>query len=239
MKNITTKLVRDQRAIGQNLRWYTPLAILFSSLLVVVNIVAQKILPGYKWLAFNAGDLIYPLLYLVSLLIVEVYGYALSRRVIWSSFVSNLLVMLLIEMAIKLPAATKIWHDEVAFQLILGRTYRIMLASMVAFLGGEFLSTYLFSKLKIATDGKLLWFRSGVAVIIGQLLDSLIFTSIAFYGLISGVKILSLSFGAYVAKLICQLILTPVIYLVTRILKKAEGIDIIDRGTNFNPFNLG
>ena len=234
-----TNLEHDPRAIGKTLRWYTPLAMLFSLLLVVVNIVAQKILPGYKWIAFNAGDLIYPLLYLVSLLIVEVYGYALSRRVIWSSFVGNLLVMLLIEVAIKLPAATGIWHDEAAFQLILGRTYRIMLASMVAFLCGEFLSTYLFSKLKIATEGRLLWLRSGMAVIVGQLLDSLLFTSVAFYGVISWIEILSLSFGAYIAKLLCQLLLTPVVYWFARLLKRAEGVDIIDRGTNFNPFNLG
>ncbi len=232
-------LVEDltQLNLEGQFRYYAPLAMVFVALFIVVNIVAQKIVPLGAMVLLTAGDFIYPLLYLVSILLTEVYGYTMSRRVIWSAFGCNLLVAFIVALSIALPSAA-FWQDQEAFQSILGRTPRLLVASLGAFLVGEFLGTYVLAKIKVFTQGRYFWFRAASATLLGQLIDSFVFTTVAFYGLFSLHKIFILAVSAYGCKIIYQVFLTPLIYPLANFLKHTEGIDIFDRRTNFNPFNL-
>lgn len=223
---------------GQQLKFFAPLAMLFVSLFVVTNIVSQKLVPIVGGLMLTAGDFIYPLNYILSMILVEVYGYSMSRRVIWGAFVCNLFVALIIMFSITLPAASS-WHDQEQYQIVLGRAPRLFAASLSAFLVGEFIGAYILAKAKVFTSGKYLWLRTLGATCAGQMVDSVAFTVVAFAGIVSWYDIMILSFGAYWCKVIYQVILTPMIYTLARFLKKHEQIDIFDRNTNFNPFNLG
>ena len=222
----------------QQLKFYTPLAMLFVSLFIVVNIVTQKIVPIGNHLMLTAGDFIYPINYLVSMILTEVYGYTMSRRVIWLAFVCNIFVVLAIFLSIALPEAAS-WHEQEPYTMILGRVPRILAASLSAFLIGEFIGTYILAKAKVFTSGKYLWLRTMGATLIGQAIDSIAFTSIAFIGIIGLWDIVILSISAYGCKVIYQTLLMPMIYVVASFLKKREHIDIFDRNTNFSPFNLG
>lgn len=221
----------------KQLKFYTPIAMLFVCLLLMVNIISQKIIPIYGDIILTAGDFIYPLSYTLSMILTEVYGYTMSRRVIWSSFVCNIIASAVIILAINLPYADS-WHNQEQYAAILGSAPRMLMASLGAFLFGEFIGTYILAKLKIFTHGKYLWMRTLSAISVGQLLDSLIFTTIAFIGVISLRHVIILSMAAYVCKIIYQIVLTPGIYVLVGFLKKREGLDVFDRHTNFNPFNL-
>lgn len=222
----------------KQLKFYTPLAMLFVSLFVVVNIIAQKIVPLGTNLMLTAGDFIYPLLYILSIILVEVYGYGMSRRVIWAAFVCNLVVALIITFSIALPPAVS-WYEQTAYEAILGRAPRLLGASLSAFLVGEFIGTYVLAKAKVFTAGRYLWLRTFGATLIGQLVDSLAFTYVAFVGVLPWYDIMILSISAYGCKVVYQVLFTPAIYSLAGFLKKKEQVDIFDRHTNFNPFNLG
>lgn len=218
-------------------KFYTPIAMLFVCLFLIVNIISQKITPIYGNVILTVGDFIYPLSYTLSMILTEVYGYTMSRRVIWSSFICNILAAMIIIFAINLPHIDS-WHNQEQYAAILGNAPRILIASLSAFLFGEFIGTYILAKLKIFTHGKYLWLRTFSAILIGQLLDSLIFTTIAFIGIISLHHVIVLSIATYVCKIIYQVLLTPGIYILVGFLKKHEDLDVFDRHTNFNPFNF-
>jgi uncharacterized integral membrane protein (TIGR00697 family) len=222
----------------QGLKFYTPIAMFFVSLFIVVNIITQKIVPISSNVMLTAGDFIYPLNYVLSIILTEVYGYAMSRRVIWSAFICNLCVAAIIIFAIALPAAS-FWYEQEQYAAILGRTPRLLAASFGAFLVGEFIGTCILAKVKVLTNGKYLWFRTIGATSVGQLLDSMVFTTIAFVSVVSLRDIMVLGISAYWCKMVYQILMTPGIYAFARFLKKHEQVDIFDRDTNFNPFNLG
>jgi queuosine precursor transporter len=224
---------------NQKLKFYTPIAMLFVSLFLVVNIISQKIVPigNNNNIMLTAGDFVFPITYTLSIILTEVYGYTMSRRIIWSAFICNLFVTAVILFAVALPAASS-WQEQEQYATILGRTPRLLAASFGAFLIGEFIGTYILAKMKIFTSGKYLWFRAISATSIGQLIDSITFTVIAFASIISWHNIIVLGISAYWCKMIYQILMTPGIYAFAKFLKKRENVDIFDRDTNFNPFNL-
>lgn len=237
---LTKPTIHDPKQLlhRESLKFYTPIAMLFVALLIIVNIITQKIVPIGGGLILTPGDFIYPLDYTLSVLLTEVYGYAMSRRVIWGALVCNMLVAAIIYFAIALPAAP-IWQNQSCFALILGNAPRIVLASFSAFVVGEFTGTYILAKIKISTSGKYLWFRTIIATLAGQAIDCTVFTTIAFGAVIPLHEIFLLGITTYGCKIIYQLVLTPGVYALARFLKNKEGVDIFDKNTNFNPFNLG
>ena len=239
MSTVQLRPIQDPQQLHQRslLKFYHLIAMLFVVLFLITNIIAQKIVPLGTKLVLTAGDFVYPLMYFVSMLLTEVYGYALSRQVIWSAFINNLLMVLIITLAIQLPAAD-CWQQQAAFATVLGAAPRLWLASLAAFLFGEFIGTYLLAKIKILTQGRYLWLRTFSATLIGQLIDSLIFTVIAFYGIHSWENVLLLSGAAYGCKLFYQLLLTPLSYPVVNFLKQQENLDIFDHHTRFNPLKF-
>lgn len=217
-----------------NFRFYTMLAMVFLTLLLVSNITVQKVISVGPFI-ITAADPIYPLTYIVCDLLTEVYGYTYSRRVIWIGFACSILMVLLFELALKVPSIDN-WPYQQQFELVLGKTPQVVIASLVAFFIGEFINAYTMAKMKLLTKGKYLWGRAISSTVIGQLFDTSVFTVIAFYRRISFHDTLVLMGSVYMLKVGYEIILLPIIYKLAHFLKSREGVDIYDQGTNFNPF---
>ncbi len=207
-------------------------AALFVTCLLTANIIAVKLFV-VAGVALPAGVVIFPLSYLFGDVLTEVYGYAQARRVIWLGFVCNLLMVVAIWIAQELPPAP-FWQGQRAYEQILGFTPRLLVASFVAYLVGEFANSFVLAKLKIATKGRWLWTRTISSTLVGQLLDSTVFITLAFVG--TGVPALEwLILAQWLFKSAYEVVATPLTYLVVNTLKRIEGIDTFDYGTNFNP----
>lgn len=211
------------------------IAALFVTCLLTANIIAVKLFV-VAGVALPAGVVIFPLSYLFGDVLTEVYGYAQARRVIWLGFVCNLLMVIAIWIAQELPSAP-FWTGQSAYEQILGFTPRLLAASFAAYLIGEFANSFVLAKLKIATKGRWLWTRTISSTMVGQLLDSTVFITMAFAG--TGVPALgSLIVAQWLFKSTYEVVATPLTYLVVNTLKRIEGIDTFDYGTNFNPILL-
>ena len=217
--------------------FFVILVALFVTGLIVSNIIAVKlvILGG---LLLPAAIIIFPVSYIIGDVLTEVYGYRWARRVIWLGFLCNLVVALAIAIAQCLPAP-EFWDGQAAFDRILGQTPRIVAASFLAYLVGEFANSYVLARMKVATQGKHLWLRTIGSTIVGEGLDSAIFISIAFWGIIPGDILVSAIVTQWLVKCAYEAAVTPVTYLVVGFLKRREGIDAYDRELDFNPFAIG
>jgi len=221
---------------SRNFIYYAPLAMLFVMFLMMANLTSQKLVAvGVGML--TGGDFIYPATYVISALLTEVYGYAMSRKVIWFGLGCNVVMLAAIKMVILLPSATG-WSlsDQAAFVAVLDRTPQIVLASLTAFFIGEFTNTCILAKTKVFTEGKYLGVRAVFSTIIGQAIDSVCFTLIAFWGFLNWHELGVLMLTMYMFKLVVELAALPLIYVLARFLKRREGVDIFDRHTKFNPF---
>jgi uncharacterized integral membrane protein (TIGR00697 family) len=184
-----------------------------------------------------AGIIVFPLSYLFGDVLTEVYGYGAARQVIWLGFACNLLAVIAIYLGGLAPAAP-IWHDQAAYQTILGFTPRLLLASFTAYLVGEFANSFVLARLKIATKGRWLWTRTIGSTLIGEGLDTIIFISIAFWGIIPPPLILTAMLTQWTFKVLYEVIATPFTYLIVGFLKRREGLDTYDYRTNFSPILL-
>jgi len=215
---------------------YLVVALVFVVALVVSNIIAVKIIEVAGFV-LPAAIIIFPVSYILGDVLTEVYGYARARRVIWLGFFANLVAVLAIAAAGALPAAG-FWDGQAAYDRILGATPRILAASFLAYLVGEFLNAYVLAKLKIATGGRWLWMRTIGSTLVGQLFDSAIFLVVAFWGEMPAGVLVGAIVTQWLVKSAYEAAATPVTYLVVGYLKRAEGVDHYDRDTRFNPLAL-
>jgi len=209
---------------------------IFVAVLLISNVVSAKIVK-FGPFTFDGGTLLFPLAYIFGDILTEVYGYKQSRRVIWTGFFAALLMSLIFFIIGKLPAAGG-WENQEAYDKILGLTPRIVIASLIAYFSGEFSNSYVLAKLKIATSGRWLWTRTISSTIVGEGVDTLLFISIAFWGILPNYLILTLIISNYIFKVGFEVIITPLTYSIVNFLKKNEGIDVYDYKTNFSPFSF-
>lgn len=214
--------------------------LIISSLFIVCLISANVII--VKQIAIGpfvlpAAIIIFPLNYILSDVLTEVYGYSQARRVIWLGFLCNLIFVLAVWVAGLLPPAP-VFDAQSAYERILGNTPRFLVASFLAYLIGEFANSYVLAKMKIATSGKWLWSRTIGSTIIGQGLDTIIVLSIGFAGILPATVLLNMILTHWIAKSAYEIIATPFTYWIVNYLKKKEGIDIYDYKTNFNPLSV-
>lgn len=212
------------------------ISVFFVAVLLISNIASTKIVQ-FGILTFDGGTLLFPLAYIFDDVLTEVYGYARSRRTIWLGFVCTAVMALLLYIVQILPPAAD-WGNQVAYDVILGQAPRIVLASLIAYLSGEFLNSFVLAKMKIWTRGKALWTRTIGSTLVGELVDSTLFIMIAFYGVLPGDLLFTLILSNYIFKTTIEVVFTPITYAVIGFLKKSEGEDYYDRTTNFNPFAL-
>jgi queuosine precursor transporter len=231
MPRVTSLDADDRRLLGSP--WFLLITGLFVMALVLSNVIAVKLVE-VSGRVFDAGTLLFPLTYLIGDVLTEVYGYRRSRLVIWVGFAASLVSIGAIQIAIVLPPAGFWEENQAAYETVLDSTWRIFLASLTAYLVGEFSNAYILAKLKIATRGRWLWLRTSSSTIVGEGLDSTIFSTIAFAG--TGVPLGNQIVTIWVIKVAWEIAATPLTYLVCGSLKKREGIDVYDVGTDFNPF---
>jgi queuosine precursor transporter len=187
--------------------------------------------------SFGAGILFFPISYLFGDILTEVYGYAKSRRVVWAGFGAMLFATMTSWIVVHLPPAEG-WKDQAAFETVFGSTWRIVLGSLFAFLCGEFCNSYVLAKLKIFSKGKHLWARFVASTIVGEGIDTTIFYPIAFAGSWPNDLLFKVMLSSYLFKVLWEVLVTPVTYLVVNWLKRIENEDYYDYKTNFNPFSL-
>jgi queuosine precursor transporter len=209
------------------------LTALFVTGLITANILAVKLVAAGP-LIVPAGLVIFPLSYLFGDVLTEVYGYAVTRRVIWLGFSCNLLTVVAIAIAGALPAAA-FWQHQAAYDTILGGTPRLLAASFAAYLLGEFCNSYVLAKLKIATRGRWLWTRTIGSTVVGQGLDSAVFVSLAFLGTLATGDLVTTILSQWLIKTVYEVVATPLTYAIVSHLKRVEGVDTYDYHTNFSP----
>lgn len=210
--------------------------ILFAACMLIANILAAKIIQIGPWSA-PAGVLIFPLAYIINDLIVEVWGYARARLIIWTGFGVNLLAAVFYMVSIALPAAP-FYEGQEAYRMILGSSVRIVMASLVAYLTGSFLNAFVMSRFKKLTQGKGFSFRAILSTLVGESADSLVFITVAFAGIFPWEMILTMIATQALLKVAYEVIILPVTVLVVRKVKAVEGIDAIDESVSYNPFRL-
>jgi uncharacterized integral membrane protein (TIGR00697 family) len=225
--------------VNENVRhssWFMIIVALFVTCLITANITAVKLVNLFGFI-LPAAILIFPLSYVIGDVLTEVYGYGQARRVIWLGFFCNFITVLAIWMGQVLPAAS-FWDGQEAYQRILGYTPRLLLASFLAYLAGEFANSFVLAKMKIATGGRWLWMRTIGSTLVGQGLDSLVFITLAFVGTIPVTALFLTIVTQWLAKSIYEAAVTPLTYVVVNFLKQKEGLDVYDRDTRFNPFSV-
>lgn len=205
----------------------------FVTVLIVSNVVSSKILSIGPF-TFDGGTILFPLSYIFGDILTEVYGYARSRRVIWTGFLMLLLATAVLIIVQFLPAAPD-WNNQKAYEAILGLTPRIVGASLLAYFAGEFLNSFVLAKMKVWTKGKFLWTRTISSTLLGEGADTLLFCMIAFYGVLDNQLLMGVMVSNYVFKVMVEVLFTPVTYLAVKALKKKEKEDYYDTYTNFNP----
>lgn len=231
----------DQIAAGQ-FRYYDFLMAAFVAILLLSNVlgagkVAQVWVPGLGYWPFGAGILFFPVSYVIGDVLTEVYGYGRARRVIWAGFVAVLFMAFMSWVVVALPPAPD-WTNQAAYEVIFGQVPRIVFASVIAFWAGEFVNSYVLARMKLWTGGRHLWSRTIGSTIAGEGVDSLIFYPLAFWGAEGWTHMLVIQvlFTQWALKVSWEVLLTPVTYLVVGFLKRREGVDVFDEGTDFTPF---
>jgi hypothetical protein len=207
---------------------------LFITCLITANVIAVKVISLGPFI-LPAAIFIFPLSYIFGDVLTEVYGYRLARRVIWLGFLCNLIFVFFVWVGQVLPAAP-FWEGQEAYQRILGYTPRLLVASFLGYLVGEFANSFILAKMKVMTRGRWLWSRTIGSTIIGQGLDTSIFITVAFIGTPAFVPIMI--FYHWLAKTLIEALATPLTYVMVNWMKKREATDTYDYDTRFNPFRI-
>lgn len=223
-------------------RYFDIVMAAFVAILLLSNIIgaskrAEIVLPGIGPWSFGAGVMFFPISYIIGDILTEVYGYARARRVIWVGFSALIFMAFMSWVVVGLPPAGD-WGGQTAYEAVFGNTWRIVIASMTAFWVGEFANSLVLAKMKLLTDGRMLWTRTIGSTIVGQGFDSLIFYPLAFWGLDGWPpdKVLQVVVSQFALKVMWEALLTPVTYIAVNTLKRHEGVDVFDEGTDFSPF---
>lgn len=223
-------------------RWYPAIVAVFASTLIVSNLIAVRLIE-VAGLTLPAAVILFPVVYIFGDVLTEVYGYARARQAIWTGFGCNLLAVIAIWLGGRLPAAgfwtanvyESVEQADQAYQAILGFAPRLLLASFVAYLVGEFLNSYVLAKLKLATEGRYLWVRTIASTLAGQGADSAIFITIAFWGILPAGGLGSAILSQWLVKSGYEALATPMTYAIVNGLKRIEQVDVFDRQTDFRP----
>jgi hypothetical protein len=225
-------------------RYYDLVMAAFVTILICSNLIgpakiAQLDLPVLGVVTFGAGVLFFPISYVFGDVLTEVYGYDRARKVIWAGFAGLAFASFMATVVVALPPAP-FWHNQAAYEVAFGSTWRIVLASMFAYFCGEFVNSFVLAKMKILTRGRWLWTRTIGSTIAGEAVDSALFYPLAFYGtgIIPDDKLPLVMVAQFVTKVGVEVVFTPVTYKIVNALKRAEHEDYYDRRTNFNPFAL-
>ncbi len=207
---------------------------LFVAGLVISNIIAVKLIALGPFL-LPAAVVVFPITYIIGDVVTEVYGYSVARRMIWVGFMGNLLAVLAAWAGGRLPPAP-FWTSQPAYEAILGFAPRLLFASFTAYLVGEFANAAVLAKMKVRTQGRWMLPRFWASTVVGETLDSAVFLTLAFLGVIPVTALVGLIPIHAGAKILYEVLASPFSAALARALKRLEGIDVLDVDTRLNPF---
>ena len=226
-------------------RYFDYVMVAFVTILLLSNLIgagkrAVVDLPLIGPWPFGAGVLFFPVSYVIGDVLTEVYGYAHARRCIWAGFVALLFMVVMSVVVVALPPDAG-WTGQAAYEAVFGQTPRIVFASVFAFWAGEFVNSYVLARMKIWTQGKMLWTRTIGSTVFGQAIDSALFYPLAFLGAAGWTagQVATVALTQWVIKVTWEALLTPATYAVVGWLKRREGVDVFDTATDFSPFAKG
>lgn len=199
---------------------YPTIVVLFVAMLLISNIGAVKLISAGP-LIVDGGIFLFPLVYVLGDILAEVYGFKAARRAVLLAFGVSILAAATFWLVQLSPTAPG-WENQEAWEAVLGFVPRIVLASLVAFLVGQLLNAYVLVWLKERTQERGLWFRLLGSTVVGQFADTLVFCTIAFYGVITGADFINYVITGYLYKTAIEAILLPVTYRVVAAVKKRE-----------------
>jgi queuosine precursor transporter len=218
-------------------KYYDLVMVAFVAVLLCSNLIGVGKVCRIAGYSVGAGVFFFPISYIFGDILTEVYGYARTRRVIWAGFAALGFASLMSWAVIALPPAPD-WPHQAAYVLVYGQTPRIVAASLAAFWAGDFVNSYVLARLKLKTAGRFLWLRTIGSTVVGQGVDSLIFYPLAFLGEWPASLVLAVMTSNFLVKVGVEAVMTPLTYGVVGFLKRAEGEDYYDTGTDFNPFKI-
>lgn len=217
---------------------YSKIFIILGSLnitcLLISNIITIKTINIFG-LIFTAGDILFPITYILNDVFTEIYGFKKARFIIWISFFCNLLMVIIFGITIALPV-DETFEMQSALVNILGSTPQILFASFISFLIGNFANSIVLSKMKVKTKGKYLALRTITSTLIGEGLDTLLFIPIVFIGVLDLKSILFLMIDTYILKVLLEVVLTPITYKVVKFIKRKENEDTFDNKVEYKIF---
>ena len=230
-------------------RYFDLIMAVFVTVLVVSNIASSAKIVDLRFsvlgvpMAFDGGTILFPVSYIFGDILTEVYGYKRSRRVIWAGFFCLALSAAVFWVLQMLPgeASWQGYAGDAAYAAILGgmASGGIVLGSLAGFWAGEFSNSFVLAKLKVITEGRYLWVRTIGSTLVGELVDTLAFVTVAsVFKVFPWDLFLSLTVANYLFKCSVEVLFTPITYAVVSFLKRVESEDYYDRDTNFNPFKI-
>jgi uncharacterized integral membrane protein (TIGR00697 family) len=226
-------------------KYYDLIMAAFVCVLLCSNLIgaakqAQLTLPFIGPVTYGADLFFFPISYIFGDILTEVYGYGRDRRVVWAGFGALAFSAFMAWAVVAQPAAPTEFMAVYQAQLegVFGNTWRIAAGSMIAFACGSFANSFVLAKMKIATQGRYLWARIVGSTVVGQAVDTGVFFFIAFYGVWATEQLIAVIVAQYLFKTIWEAVMYPVTARVVGFLKRAEGVDHYDRGTDFNPFKI-
>jgi uncharacterized integral membrane protein (TIGR00697 family) len=218
-------------------RHYDMMLSIFLVVLLISNLVGQKLCKIGPFI-ISGAQLLFPITYIFGDVFTEVYGYAASRRAIWLGFLANGLLAVMGLITVWLPPAPG-WPNQEAFATVFYQIPRLIVASLIAYWCGEFTNSFTLAKMKLWTNGRMLWTRTVGSTITGQFVDTAILVIIGFAGTAPPLTLAKLAASAYVGKVLYEVVATPATYAIVGFLKRSEGVDAYDYKSDFNPFHVG
>lgn len=228
----------------------------FVTILLLSNIIGAAKLATVQGYTFGAGILFFPVSYVIGDVLTEVYGYSRARRCVWVGFFALIFMAFMSFVVVAMPPSPG-WQCassgnplfsalvekegagticQTTYESVFGSTWRIVLASVAAFWAGEFVNSFVLAKMKLLTQGRMLWTRTIGSTVFGQAVDSMIFYPIAFLGVWATQDVIHVMITNWGLKVLWEAALTPVTYAVVGALKRHEGVDLFDEDTDFTPF---
>ena len=226
------------------LKYYDFCMAAFVAILLCSNLIgaakAVRVMVAGHPVTFGAGILFFPLSYVLGDVLAEVYGFARARRCVWAGFAASVFAGAMAWVIVALPPSPD-WSGQAALAAVFGQVPRIFAASVTAFWAGEMANAAVLSRMKVLTGGRHLWTRTVGSTVVGQGVDSLIFYPLAFLGAPGWPAglVLTVLVTNYLGKVAWEVLLTPLTYRIVAAFKRAEGVDVFDRGTDYAPWRVG
>lgn len=221
---------------NKNYKFLPLLTALYITFQLVSDVIANKIIQ-IGIFSCSVTVLYFPITYILSDVLTEVYGYSNARKVVWLTFLSSVLAGLMYQAIIIIPTSVS-ESLNISMTNVLGSVPRILVGGWLAVWGGAFTNDYILAKLKIITKGKYLWFRTISSTVAGEGINTLIFYTIALSRILPSSILWWSIFSAWIIKVMVEIIFTPITYMVINKIKHVESEDHFDYKTNFNPFKL-